>query len=101
MPQRLPGSSRAAVRRVIFGVLDKESLRHIADMTPREALTLLPLVVLTIFFGVYPGPLLDVFGPSVEHLMSGLQASLQSHGAVIAAGLVLAPISMVLLEAAI
>jgi NADH-quinone oxidoreductase subunit M len=74
-------------RRVIFGVLDKESLRHIADMTPREALTLLPLVVLTIFFGVYPGPLLDVFGPSVENLMSGLQASLQSHGAVIAAGL--------------
>ncbi|MFL5259493.1 MAG: NADH-quinone oxidoreductase subunit M [Hyphomicrobiales bacterium] len=74
-------------RRVIFGVLDKESLRHIADMTPREALTLLPLVILTIFFGVYPGPLLDVFGPSVENLMSGLQASLESHGAVMAAGL--------------
>ena len=74
-------------RRVIFGVLDKDSLRHIADMTPREALTLLPLVVLTIFFGVYPSPLLDVFGPSVENLMSGLQASLQGHGAVIAAGM--------------
>jgi NADH-quinone oxidoreductase subunit M len=74
-------------RKVIFGVLDKESLKHIADMTPREAATLLPLVVLTIFFGVYPRPLLDVFGASVENLMSGIQASLETAAAITAASL--------------
>ncbi len=42
-------------RRVVFGKLEKASLAHIADMTPREAATLAPLVVLTILFGVYPG----------------------------------------------
>jgi NADH-quinone oxidoreductase subunit M len=72
-------------RKVIFGVLDKESLKNIADMTPREAATLLPLVVLTIFFGIYPGPLLDIFGASVENLMSGIQASLQTAPAIAAA----------------
>jgi NADH-quinone oxidoreductase subunit M len=74
-------------RKVIFGVLDKESLKHIADMTPREAMTLVPLVILTVFFGVYPGPLLDVFGASVENLMSGLQASLGTANAIAAASL--------------
>jgi NADH-quinone oxidoreductase subunit M len=56
-------------------------------MTPREAATLLPLVVLTIFFGIYPGPLLDVFGASVENLMSGLHASLDAAHSVAAASL--------------
>jgi NADH-quinone oxidoreductase subunit M len=72
---------------VIFGALDKESLKHIADMTPREAATLLPLVVLTVFFGIYPAPLLDVFGASVENLMSGIEASLTAAQAATAASL--------------
>jgi NADH-quinone oxidoreductase subunit M len=60
-------------RRVVFGKLEKSSLAHIVDMTPREAMTLAPLVVLTIFFGVYPSPVLDVFGASVENLMKTVQ----------------------------
>ncbi len=31
-------------RRVVFGVLQKESLKAITDITPREAMTLVPLV---------------------------------------------------------
>jgi NADH-quinone oxidoreductase subunit M len=62
-------------RRVVFGKLEKSSLMHIADMTPRELATLAPLVVLTIFFGVYPAPLLDVFGASVENLMKTVQTA--------------------------
>ena len=61
-------------RRVIYGALEKPSLAHIADMTPRKLAALAPLVVLTIFFGVYPGPLLDVFGASVENLLSSMKA---------------------------
>jgi NADH-quinone oxidoreductase subunit M len=46
-----------------------------ADMTPREMATLAPLVVLTILFGVYPAPILDVFGASVENLMKTVQTA--------------------------
>jgi NADH-quinone oxidoreductase subunit M len=74
-------------RRVVFGKLEKASLKHITDMTPREALALVPLIVLTIFFGVYPSPILDVFGASVESLMAGVNKSLAAAGAITAAGL--------------
>ncbi|MBZ0261846.1 MAG: NADH-quinone oxidoreductase subunit M, partial [Hyphomicrobiales bacterium] len=62
-------------RRVVFGKLEKSQLAHIADMTPRELATLAPLVVLTILFGVYPAPILDVFGASVENLMKTVQTA--------------------------
>jgi len=60
--------------RVIFGSLEKPSLAHIADMTPRELVALGPLVVLTVFFGVYPAPILDAFGTTVENLIHSMQA---------------------------
>ncbi len=59
-------------RRVVFGKLEKPALMHLPDMTPRELTTLLPLIVLTIFFGVYPAPILDIFGVSVENLIKPL-----------------------------
>ena len=59
-------------RRVIFGKLEKPALMHLPDMTPRELTTLLPLVVLTIFFGAYPAPILDIFGISVEAIITPL-----------------------------
>jgi NADH-quinone oxidoreductase subunit M len=60
-------------RRVVFGKLEKPALMHLPDMTPRELATLAPLVVLTIFFGAYPAPVLDLFGNSVESIIKPLQ----------------------------
>ncbi len=60
-------------RRVIFGKMEKSSLAWMPDMTPRELATLAPLVVLTIFFGVYPAPVLDTFAASVENLLKSVQ----------------------------
>lgn len=65
-------------RRVVFGDLHKHALASIQDMTPRELTTLAPLIVLTIYFGVYPAPILDVFGPSVENLMKTVQTALDA-----------------------
>ena len=59
-------------RRVVFGKLEKPSLMNLPDMTPRELATLLPLIVLTVFFGAYPAPILDLFGPSVESIIKPL-----------------------------
>jgi NADH-quinone oxidoreductase subunit M len=57
-------------RRVVLGKMEKSSLAHIVDVTPRELACLAPLVILTIFFGIYPSPLLDVFGAPVETILS-------------------------------
>jgi NADH-quinone oxidoreductase subunit M len=43
-------------RRVIFGALTKDSLKGLLDLSPREKVIIYPLVVLVIFFGVYPAP---------------------------------------------
>jgi NADH-quinone oxidoreductase subunit M len=59
-------------RRVVYGKLEKPALAHMADMTPRELLTLGPLAVLTIFFGVYPAPILDAFGPAVQNIADAM-----------------------------
>ena len=63
-------------RRVIYGVLEKDNLKAIADMTPREIAVLAPLVVLTILFGFYPAPLLDVMAASVDNLIADYKAAL-------------------------
>jgi NADH-quinone oxidoreductase subunit M len=62
-------------RRTIFGVLDKPSLQWMPDMTRREFATLAPLVVLTLFFGIYPAPILDIVGASVEQLLKSVQVA--------------------------
>ena len=67
-------------RRVIFGALDKESLKTLLDLTTREKLILYPLIVAVIFFGVYPTPVFDVTQASVDALISNYQAALQQAG---------------------
>ncbi|MCT4609927.1 MAG: NADH-quinone oxidoreductase subunit M [Pelagimonas sp.] len=56
-------------RRVVMGDLIKESLKTITDMTTREKAIFAPLVAMTIWMGVYPAPILDRIGPSVEALV--------------------------------
>jgi NADH-quinone oxidoreductase subunit M len=57
-------------RKIVFGALTKPSLASIKDMTFRECLTLFPLVALTILFGVYPKPVLDMSAASVQQLVN-------------------------------
>jgi len=57
-------------RKIIFGALVKPSLATIKDLTFRESLTLMPLVALTILFGFFPKPVLDVSAASVQQLVN-------------------------------
>ncbi|WLR93955.1 NADH-quinone oxidoreductase subunit M [Shinella zoogloeoides] len=65
-------------RRVIFGALEKESLKALLDLSGREKLLLYPLVILTIFYGVYPAPVFDVTAASVDALLNQYSAALQA-----------------------
>ena len=57
-------------RKVVFGALVKPSLMSIKDLTFRECLTLFPLVALTMWFGIYPKPVLDMSAASVQQLVN-------------------------------
>jgi NADH-quinone oxidoreductase subunit M len=61
-------------RRVVFGPLDKPSLQTINDLTPRELLLFVPLIALTIYYGVRPQPIIEASAAAVANL-------LQSHTA--------------------
>ncbi len=56
-------------RKVIFGALEKESLKQLLDLSAREKAVIYPLVVLTIFFGLYPAPVFDATEASVNALV--------------------------------
>jgi NADH-quinone oxidoreductase subunit M len=60
-------------RKIIFGKLEKPGLLHIGDIGWREIAILAPLVILTIVFGVYPKPVLDMSAVSVAQLIDNYQ----------------------------
>jgi NADH-quinone oxidoreductase subunit M len=63
-------------RRIIFGVLDKPSLASILDLSWREATQFAPLVALTLFYGVYPSPVLNASAASINALLKGYDTAL-------------------------
>jgi NADH-quinone oxidoreductase subunit M len=67
--------------KVIFGKLEKPSLAHILDLSPREIITFAPLLILTILFGIYPKPVLDMSAASVTALMEKYQHSIARNAA--------------------
>ena len=68
-------------RRMIFGPLEKPALRTITDLGYREVVVFTPLVLLVIFFGFYPAPLLDVTAVSVKKLVSSYETAIKAASA--------------------
>jgi len=48
----------------------------IADLSAREVAILAPLVILTIYYGVHPQPVIDASAASVEALIKGFDDAL-------------------------
>jgi len=63
-------------RRIIFGTITNPALKHIKDLSWREIAVIAPLIVITIWFGFHPNPILDISATSVEALMADFKASL-------------------------
>ncbi|MEW6123408.1 MAG: NADH-quinone oxidoreductase subunit M [Pseudomonadota bacterium] len=57
-------------RRVVFGTLDKDSLKGITDLNAREVAIMVPLVVLTVVFGFWPAPILDMTSTAVNAVVA-------------------------------
>lgn len=65
-------------RRVVFGALTKESLKGLLDLSNREKAIIYPLVLLVIFFGVYPTPIFDVTTASVDALVNNITLTIEA-----------------------
>jgi NADH-quinone oxidoreductase subunit M len=65
-------------RRIIYGALTKDSLKAMLDLSAREKAILYPLVILIVFFGVYPAPILDATAQSVQNLVTNVTASIDA-----------------------
>jgi NADH-quinone oxidoreductase subunit M len=63
-------------RRVVFGQLEKKELADILDLNPREIACFAPLVILTVIFGIWPGPILDTSANAVAALAEQMRAAL-------------------------
>ncbi|MBR3189254.1 NADH-quinone oxidoreductase subunit M [Bosea sp. (in: a-proteobacteria)] len=63
-------------RRVVFGELVKPELKDITDLNTREIAIFVPLVLLTIWYGIAPGTILDAFAAPTEALIKNYQAAI-------------------------
>jgi NADH-quinone oxidoreductase subunit M len=63
-----------AYQRIFHGPLETEANRTTTDLTRREVLIMAPLIVLIVAIGLYPGPLFDLVGPSVDRVLAEVAA---------------------------
>ena len=60
-------------RRIIFGELTNDKLKKVFDLTPREWSLFVPLVLLTIWMGIYPSTFLEFMHVSVDSLLKQIE----------------------------
>ena len=63
-------------RRVIFGRITRDDLRHILDLSPREWAVFAPLIVLTLWMGIYPSSFTGFWDASVAAMVKQHTAAL-------------------------
>jgi len=56
------------IQRVFLGELGDEH-KSLTDLTGREMLMFIPLLLIVIFLGVYPGPAIELMNASLSHLV--------------------------------
>lgn len=59
----------AAYKKIFFGQVTNEKNRNLPDVNARELVALIPLVIITIWLGIYPKPLLTPINNSVESIV--------------------------------
>ena len=60
-------------QRTMFGTVVHESNKGLLDLNLREAMTLIPLVILFFWIGLYPAPFLKAMEPSVQKVVARLE----------------------------
>ena len=58
----------SAYKRIFFGELN-EKYKDMPEINRRELFTVVPLAIITLFFGIYPRPFLDIISNTIDHLI--------------------------------
>lgn len=59
----------SAYKKMFFGNVTKEENKHLKDVNKTELIGLVPLVLVTVWLGVYPKPVLEPISNSVESIV--------------------------------
>ena len=59
----------AAYKKAFFGEVTHEENKNLPDVNKRELIALIPLVIITIWLGIYPKPVLEPINKSVESVV--------------------------------
>ena len=71
------------VQRTFFGPLDKPANRQLRDLNVREVLTLLPLILIAFWIGLYPKPFLRLLERNSRELIAQIEKAGQTREPVI------------------
>lgn len=63
-----------AIQRILFNPLDKKENRHLTDLNFRELALLTPFIVVIIWLGVYPAPVLRRMETSARQLITQVES---------------------------
>ncbi|MDT7950033.1 MAG: NADH-quinone oxidoreductase subunit M, partial [Acetobacteraceae bacterium] len=73
------GYSLYLYRRIIFGSITRDDLRQMLDLSPREIAIFAPLVLLTLWMGIYPSSFTGFFDATVHAMVEQHAAALHAH----------------------
>jgi NADH-quinone oxidoreductase subunit M len=62
-------------QKMFLGPVTHEENKKLFDLNWREIITLVPLLILIFWIGLYPKPFFDLMGPTVDHLVATLQTA--------------------------
>ncbi|WP_085908218.1 NADH-quinone oxidoreductase subunit M [Kiloniella majae] len=68
-------------RKVIFGKLEKDDVKALLDLNWREKAVFAPLIVLTLWMGIYPPSFLDIMSASVSNLITNYETAIAASNA--------------------
>jgi NADH-quinone oxidoreductase subunit M len=62
-------------QRVFFGTVTNPKNEKLTDLTPREVLTFVPLIIMAFWIGLYPKPFFQILESPVKQIVQNIQAN--------------------------